>query len=263
MSDAMQASRELLLQGYLRALKLPTFKREYAKLARECGAGGVPYEAYLEQLARLELENRESSAIARRLKEGSFPLVKELSEFRYEAIPSLNRMRVQELFTCRFVKEKANVLMVGPPGVGKTHLAVALAREACRRGHHVRFFTAAELAQTYLDAREHRAVMKLERALKRMNLIVVDELGYLPLGKEGAEHLFGFFSQCYERVSLVITTNLPFANWTEVFAGDERLTGALLDRVTHRVQILEMEGESYRLKQSLRSREGGELQQKR
>ena len=257
MSQANDAARELLLPSYLRALKLPTFKKEYSKLARECGAGGLGHEAYLEQLARLELENRDASAVTRRLKEGMFPLVKELSEFRFDAIPALNRMRVQELFNCRFMEEKANVVMVGPPGVGKTHLAVSLGREACRRGYHVRFFRAAELAQTYLEAREHPAVMKLERALRRMSLIVVDELGYLPLCKEGAEHLFGFFSQCYERVSLVITTNLPFANWPEIFAGDERMTGALLDRVTHRVQILEMEGQSYRLRQSLKAREGG------
>ena len=247
-----------VLGEFLRELKLPTMKQQYAKLARECGEQGVGYERYLEQLCRMEVENRQNSAIQRRLREGSFPLNKELSEFNFEAVPSLNRMRVTELFSCRFLQGRGNVVMVGPPGTGKTHLAIALGREACRRGCHVRFFTAAELARTYLDADEHRAVMKLERALKRMSLIVVDELGYLPLGKEGSEHLFGFFSQCYERVSLAITTNLPFANWTATFGGDERLTGALLDRLTHRVTILEMEGESYRLRQSLRSREGGQ-----
>lgn len=255
MSESTDGS--VMMGEYLRELKLPMFKQQYAKLARECGEKGLGYERYLEQLCRMEVESRQNSAIQRRLREGMFPLNKELSEFNFEAIAGLNRMRVTELFGCRFVRERGNVVMVGPPGVGKTHLAIALGREACRKGYHVRFFTAAELARTYLDAGEHRAVMKLERALRRMSLIVVDELGYLPLGREGAEHLFGFFSQCYERVSLVITTNLPFANWTQTFGGDERLTGALLDRLTHRVTILEMEGESYRLRQSLKSREGG------
>lgn len=259
-----QAPEELAVLGeYLRELRLPTIKQQCVKLARECGEKGLGYERYLEQLCRMEVESRQNSAIQRRLREGLFPLSKELSEFDFESIPTLNRMKVTELFSCRFIQGRGNVVMVGPPGVGKTHLAIALGREACRQGYHARFFTAAELARTYLDADEHRAVMKLERALKRMSLIVVDELGYLPLGKIGSEHLFGFFSQCYERVSLVITTNLPFANWTETFGGDQRLTGALLDRLTHRVTILEMEAESYRLRQSLRNKEGGGASRKK
>ena len=122
----------------------------------------------------------------------------------------------------------------------------------------VKFFTAAHLVNTYLEAREQRQVMRLEAHIKKKDLIIIDELGYLPMDTRGAEHLFGFFSQCYEQVSLVVTTNLPFAEWPSIFAGDARLAGAVIDRLTHRVQIVEIAGESYRLKQSLKAKEGGE-----
>jgi DNA replication protein DnaC len=134
---------------------------------------------------------------------------------------------------------------------------VALGREACRKGHGVKFFTASQLVNTYVEAREQRQVMRLESNIRKKDLIIVDELGYLPMDTRGAEHLFGFFSQCYEQVSLVVTTNLPFAEWPGIFAGDARLAGAVIDRLTHRVHIVEITGESYRLKQSLKAKEGG------
>jgi DNA replication protein DnaC len=143
-------------------------------------------------------------------------------------------------------------VFVGAPGVGKTHLAIAMGREACRRGCHVKFFTAAGLANIYIEAREERQVTRLENHIRRCDLIVVDELGYVPLKRNEAEHLFGFFSQCYERTSLIVTTNLPFAAWPQIFVDDERLAGALLDRLTHHVHILEIVGDSYRLAASER-----------
>ena len=142
----------------------------------------------------------------------------------------------------------------------KTHLAIALGREACRRGYRVGFYTATGLATTYAEAREERHLQKLERAIDKRDLIIVDELGYVPLGQGAAENLFGFFSQCYERTSLIVTTNLPFSQWPQIF-GDERLTGALLDRLTHRVHIVEMQGESYRLKKSKKQKERGKTTQ--
>ena len=141
--------------------------------------------------------------------------------------------------------------------MGKTHLAVALGREACRRNHRVKFFTAGGLATAYAEAREERHLQRLENHIRNRHLIIVDELGYVPLGQGASENLFGFFSQCYERTSVIITTNLPFGQWTEIF-GDERLTGALLDRLTHRIHIVDIQGDSYRLKASLREQEGGE-----
>ncbi len=136
----------------------------------------------------------------------------------------------------------------------KTHLAIAIGREACRRGHKVRFFTASGLVNTYIEAREERQILRLEKQICRNDLIVIDELGYIPLDRSGAEHLFGFFSRCYEQTSLIVTTNLPFAEWPQIFAEDERLAGALLDRLTHHVHILDITGDSYRLKDSLKKK---------
>jgi DNA replication protein DnaC len=174
-----------------------------------------------------------------------------LGDFDFAAVPKLNKRRVLELARGEFVREKANVVLIGPPGTGKSHLAIGVAREACRQGHRVRFCTAAGLVNEYLEAREERRVLRLEATFRRCDLIVVDELGYLPLERAGAEHLFGFFSQCYERTSLIVTTNLPFSEWPQTLAGDERLTGALLDRLTHRIHVVELQGESYRLRSNL------------
>ena len=180
-----------------------------------------------------------------------FPAPKELADFQFSAVPQLNKRRVLDLARGEFIREKANVVLLGAPGVGKTHVAIGLAREACRLGHRVRFFTASGLVHEYLEAREERRILRLEAAITRTDLIVVDELGYLPLDKTGAEHLFGFFSRCYEQASLIVTTNLPFADWPHTYAGDARVAGALIDRLNHRIHVIEMSGESYRLRQSL------------
>jgi DNA replication protein DnaC len=254
----MSDCNTVLLESYLKALRLPTFIKEYAKTARQCGERGDSHESFLERLAELEVNQRDSKAAIRRLKQASFPVEKDLSAFDFTAVPGLSRKKVFDLFTCRFIEEKASVVLLGAPGVGKSHLAVALGREACRKGHPVKFFTASHLVNTYLEAREQRQVMRLEGNIRKKALIIIDELGYLPMDTRGAEHLFSFFSQCYEQVSLVVTTNLPFAEWPSIFAGDARLAGAVIDRLTHRVHIVEIAGESYRLKQSLKAKEGGD-----
>jgi DNA replication protein DnaC len=251
---------QLLLHSYLKTLRLPTVLKEYATVARQCAPADAPYEAFLQQVAELEVQARQASAIARRLKAAAFPVVKELEDFDFAAVPQLRKQQVLELASGQFLEARANVVFTGAPGTGKTHLAIALGRAACRRGFKVRFFTAAGLANLYREAREERQVLRLESAIRRCALIVVDELGYIPLDRPAAESLFGFFSQCYETTSLILTTNLPFAEWPQVFAGDERMTGALLDRLTHHVHILEVSGDSYRLKASLAKRptKGGE-----
>ena len=254
----MSKCNTVLLESHLKTLRLPTFVKEYAKAAKQSGERGDSHEVFLEHLAELEVNQRDSKASVRRLKQASFPVDKDLSDFDFTAVPGLSRKKVLDLFTCRFIEEKASVVLLGAPGVGKSHLAVALGREACRKGHGVKFFTASHLVNTYLEAREQRQVMRLEANIRKKDLIIVDELGYLPMDTRGAEHLFGFFSQCYEQVSLVVTTNLPFAEWPSIFAGDARLAGAVIDRLTHRVHIVEIAGESYRLKQSLKAKEGGE-----
>jgi DNA replication protein DnaC len=251
---------QLLLHSYLKTLRLPTVLKEYATVARQCATSDAPYEAFLQQVAELEVQARTASAIARRLKAAAFPVVKELEDFDFAAVPKLSKKKVLELANCQFLEQRANLVFTGAPGTGKTHLAIALGRAACRRGHKVRFFTASGLANLYREAREEKQVLRLEAHVRRCDLIVVDELGYIPLDRPAAESLFGFFSQCYETTSLILTTNLPFAEWPQVFAGDERMTGALLDRLTHHVHILEVSGDSYRLKASLekRPKKGGE-----
>ena len=255
------SDERLLLKSYLKTLKLPTVRVEYEAVARRCNQADASYEEYLEQLVELEVQHRLAQSIERRLKQACFPVVKEISAYKFADVPQLNKKRVLDLARCQFIDTRANLVLTGPPGVGKTHLAIAFGREACRRGYKVKFFTASELVNTYIEARQERQILRLENNIRRCDLIIIDELGYIPLDRIGAEHLFGFFSQCYELTSLIITTNLPFADWPQVFADDERLAGALLDRLTHHVHILEIEAESYRLKSSLdkgTKQQGGE-----
>lgn len=247
-------SESLLLSSHLKTLRLPTMHKELPTVVRQAVEGEFTYESFLERLAELEVNARQAKAIDRRLRQAGFPVVKELAEFQFQAVPKLNKKLIQDLGRCEFIQRKSNVVFLGPPGTGKSHLAIALAREACRRGHDVKFFTAAGLVNQYLEAQQERQVLRLEKQIRRRELIVVDELGYIPFTKSGAEYLFGFFSLCYERSSVIVTTNLPFAEWPQTFGGDERLTGALLDRLTHRVQIVEITGDSYRLQSSLKSR---------
>lgn len=252
----------VLLDHSLKALRLPTFLSEYPQAARQCAKENQGFEDFLLYLAERELQARESRSIARRIKEAGFPTEKELSEFNFAEVPKLNKKRVLDLAKGEYLEKRENIVLLGPPGVGKTHLGIALGREACKRGYRVKYFTAIGLATAYAEAREERQVQKLEAFIDRRHLIVLDELGYVPLGHGGAEHLFGFISRCYERTSVLVTTNLPFSEWPQVF-GDERLTGALLDRLTHRVHILEVKGESYRLKANLKKhqRKGGKPKQ--
>ena len=202
----------LLLENYLKTLKLPTIRAEYKTIGRKCAQENLSYEDFLKQLVELEVQHRTAAAIERRLKQARFPMIKEMSYFKFADVPKLNKKYVLDLARCQFIDKRGNLVLTGPPGVGKTHLAIAFGREACRRGHKVRFFTAAELVNTYIEARQERTILKLEKNISRCDLIIIDELGYIPLDRVGAEHLFGFFSQCYEQTSLIVTTNLPFAD---------------------------------------------------
>ena len=244
----MTDTPQVLLEHHLKKLKLPTFLREYGKLARQCAADGVDHVRYLHRLAELELIDRERRMVERRIKAARFPVVKSLDSFNFKAIPSLNKTLVLELARCEYVERRDNVIALGNSGTGKTHIALGLGLAACQKGLGVGFTTAAALVHELMEARDDKQLLRFQKRLG-YKLLIIDELGFVPLSKTGAELLFEVFSQRYERGSTLVTSNLPFDEWTEVF-GSERLTGALLDRLTHHVQILEMNGESYRLNQS-------------
>jgi DNA replication protein DnaC len=249
MSPTPADKPQVLLGHHLKALKLPTFLREYDKVARDCAREGIDHPSYLLRLAELELIERERRMVDRRIREARFPAVKSLDTFEFTAIPSLNKMLVLELARSEYILRRENVIALGNSGTGKSHVALALGLAACQRGHAVGFTTAVALVNQLLEARDEKRLLRLQTQLAGYKLLIVDELGYVPLSPTGAELLFEVFSQRYERGSTIVTSNLPFEDWTSVF-GSERLTGALLDRLTHHVHILEMNGDSYRLKQS-------------
>ncbi len=244
---------QVLLEHHLKQLRLPTFLREYDKLARQCAQESLDYPRYLLRLTEHELLERERRATERRIHQARFPVVKGLETFEFSAMPSLNKALVLELARCEFIERHECVLALGNSGTGKTHLALALGLAACQKGYRVRFITAAAMVHELIEARDEKRLLRLQKQLASYELLIVDELGFVPLSKSGAELLFEVFSQRYERGSTMVTSNLPFEEWTEVL-GSERLTGALLDRLTHHVHILEMNGDSYRLKQSKRRR---------
>jgi DNA replication protein DnaC len=244
---------QVLLDHYLKQLRLPTMLREYHKVAEQCAREDVDCQRFLLRLVELEVVEREQRATERRIKAAKFPVIKSLETFDFLAIPSLNKALVLELARCEYINRKENLLALGNSGTGKTHIGLALGLAACQQGYRVRFTTTAALVHELLEAQDEKRLLRFEKQLAKQDLLIVDEFGFVPLSKSGAEMLFEVFSQRYERSSTLVTSNLPFAEWTEVL-GSERLTGALLDRLTHHVHILEMNGESYRLKTSKRKR---------
>jgi len=205
-------------------------------------------------LTEAEVHAREANAERKRIARARFPALKTLDSFEFAAIPALNKQAVLELTKGHYLEAKENIILVGPTGTGKTHISVALGIGACRQGKRVRFTTAAGLINELIEAQAQLRLSKLETTLLKLDLLILDEVGFVPFSKTGAELLFGVLTERYERGSVLVTTNLDFASWTEVF-GDARLTGALLDRLTHRCHILEFQGDSYRFKESLRRRE--------
>jgi DNA replication protein DnaC len=247
----MSSKSTVLLEHHLKQLKLPTMIQEYAAVASVCAKDRADYPTYLLRLCERELLDRERRAAERRVKNARFPVTKTLETFDFKRLPSINETLIRELMTGEYIDRHENLLLVGNSGTGKTHLATALAFGACHQGRRVRFFTVTGLVTQLTEAREEKQLERLLKLLQRQDLVVLDELGYVPFSKLGAELLFEVVSRAYERLSLIVTTNLPFEQWTEV-CGSQRLTGAMLDRLTHRVHILEANGESYRLSESRR-----------
>jgi DNA replication protein DnaC len=251
------ATDVVLLRHHLTALHLPTVKAECEQVARQCAAENLDYLGFLLRLCERELADREQRAYQRRLKAAKFPQLKSIDEFDFTAQPSLKRALVLELVRCEFIDRRECVILSGGPGTGKTHIAIGLAASACQRGKKVKFYRVTELITAMLEAREERVLGRLRGQLARLDLLVLDEFGYVPASQVGAELLFDVISTAYEKTSVIVTTNLPFERWTEVL-GNERLVGATLDRLTHRCHLLEATGESYRLREARQRQSEGQ-----
>ena len=243
----------VLLKHHLKALRLPTVLAECEKVAKQSAADNVDHLGFLLQLLELELIERDRKAAERRLKTARFPAPKTLDEFDFAARPSVNKPQLLDLVRGDDLTKRENILLVGPSGTGKSHLATALGMAACVQGKRVRFWRVTELMTTLREADQERQLLRLRSHLTKLDLLILDELGYVPASKAGAELLFDVIATAYERTSVVLTTNLGFEHWTEVL-GNERLTGAALDRLTHRCTIIETAGESYRLQDAKRRR---------
>ena len=242
--------RHTLLETDLKQLKLPTFVQNYRPFAEDATNTHQGYDAFLLALAEQEIAQREANRQRQCIQAARFPLLKELADFDFACVPSLNKQRVLDLARGEYLAKAEPILLVGNPGLGKTHIAVGVALAACRQGHRVRFYTAAGLVNELIQAQDEHHLPRLLTAALKQKLIVLDELGFIPFSPLGAQLLFQFCSTLYERVALIITTNLKFADWPQVF-GDERLTAALLDRLTHRAHILDFTGESFRFRQRM------------
>jgi DNA replication protein DnaC len=242
-----------LLKTHFRQLRLPSMSREFERLARDAATSNSGYFEFLLRLTESELATRAAAAISRRIKDAKFPVLKDFDVYDFSVLPQLSKPKVLELARCEWIEHKYNCCLVGSHGTGKTHIAIALAQAACRRGLRVRFFTAAALVTELEKAQKQYTLDRFLGQLDRTHLLICDELGYVSMSRGGVELLFRVFAERYERGSVLSTTNLPFSEWNQIFQG-ERMTAALLDRLTHRSHIFEMNGESYRFRESMKTK---------
>jgi DNA replication protein DnaC len=250
----MKTGTFIELQENLKALTLATMVRDLEASLRQARERGPGYDEFLLELTVAELQARTENRLNRRVREAKFPLLKTLEGFDLEAVPGIDLRLIRELARCDFVKERRNVIFLGRSGAGKTHLATALGVEACRNNYRVRFASCYGLVNELIEARQDKDLQRLIQRYARYDLLILDELGYVPFSKEGAELLFQVLAERHEKGAVVITSNLGFADWTQVF-GEPVMTAALLDRLTHRAHIINCQWDSYRLKQSLRAQE--------
>ena len=223
---------------------------EWEKLAREAAENNESYASYLLRLTESEVTTRSANALASRIRAAGFPVIKDFDTFDFTASASLPKQKVLELSRGAWVEQHSNCCLIGNAGTGKTHIATALGLALCRLGRRVKFVTAASLVNQLETAQQQHRLDRLLSQLERVELLIVDELGYLSFSRSGAELLFQVFADRYERRSLLVTSNLAFSEWGSIFQGD-RMTAALLDRLTHRCEIFEMNGESYRFRESM------------
>lgn len=252
----MSDTNAMLLKSNLKQLRLPTISAEFQALAREAAAADEEYDRYLLRLTELEVAARQSNALKARIKQAGFPVDRDFDTYDFSAMPELNKQKVLEMARGEWIEQRFNCVFVGQTGTGKTHLAIALGLAACRQGRRVRFFTAAHLVTRLEEAQQQHQLDRLLTQLDKADVLIIDELGYLSFSRSGAELLFQVFADRYDRASVLVTSNLPFSEWNQVFQG-ERMTAALLDRLTHRCHVFQMNGESYRFKESTRNARSG------
>jgi DNA replication protein DnaC len=242
-----------LLKAQFRQLRLPTMSKEFEKLARDAAASNLTFAQFVLRLTEIELAARAANAVTARIKNASFPVLKDFDTFDFSTIPQLPKPKILELARCEWIDQKYNCCLVGGSGTGKTHVALGLGQAACRAGLRVRFFTAAELVSRLEKEQKQYTLDRFLGQLDRTHLLICDELGYVSMSRGGVELLFRVFADRYERGSVLVTSNLPFSDWAQIFQG-ERMTAALLDRLCHRCHIFEMNGESYRFRESMKSK---------
>jgi DNA replication protein DnaC len=242
------------VEEHCRALRLPTVAAQFARLAKDAAQSHQTHTNYLAELLRSEVEERERHTVARRIKDARLPRLKTLDEFDFSQAPKISAVEVRELSEGGYMQRAEPVILIGDSGTGKTHLATGLAVAACQQKKRARFITAAGLVNELVEAQHHNLLGRALQRWSRFDLIVLDELGYVPFAQVGAELLFQVVAERAERATLVITTNLPFSEWTQVFPS-ARLCKALLDRVTDRAHIIETGTDSYRFRRTVEGKQ--------
>lgn len=247
----MNAGMKALLIENLKTLKLSTMIRNLQGYLRQAKQEKLSYEEFLLNLSELEVQVRKENGRKRRLREAKFPLIKPLEVFNFDAAPDLDARLIKDLSSCDYVKKSRNVIFMGKSGTGKTHLATALGMEACKQGVRTRFVTGCGLANELIEARDEKVLARSIKRYAGYGLLIIDELGYVPFSKEGAQLIFQVLAERHERKPVMITTNMGFGDWTQIF-GDPSMTAALLDRITHKAHVINCTWESYRLKETLK-----------
>lgn len=245
-----EQGQQALLETYLRTLDLEAFQENYQAYAKDAARSGLSFERFLLALCEAEIGHREAQKIERAIAAAKLPFVKELTTYDFAAVESIQKTRVLELAQGGYMDHAENLLLLGTPGLGKTHLAIGLALAACRQGKRVRFYRTAKLVDELMLMQHNLRLSRFVSRFEKLDLVILDELGFFPVAKEGTQMLFQLVSDLYERVSIIVTSNLRFGEWNQIFA-DEKMTAAFIDRLTHKGHILEFTGESYRYRHRL------------
>ncbi|MFH2012041.1 MAG: IS21-like element helper ATPase IstB [Pseudomonadota bacterium] len=249
----MNAGMIALLMENLKALKLSAMKRDLDSYIRQAKQDKLDYDEFLLNLTEIEVLTRKENGYKRRLSDAKFPLTKPLETFDFGAASDLDARLIKELSGCEYVKKARNIIFMGKSGTGKTHLATGLGIEACKNGIRTRFVSGCSLANELIEARDEKALSRIIKRYTGYGLLIIDELGYVPFSKEGAQLIFQILAERHERIPVIITTNMGFGDWTQIF-GDANMTAALLDRITHKAHVINCTWESYRLKETLKNK---------